>query len=302
MLQNETVLRTSIRTCLLLLLLLGEPGGQYIFAQDEIEMETSPPPPSPPSSAPAAGTEGKAADKEMAPPKLPKTQEFTSAEVQKECRKYEGKFIAYYDKIYKVEKCKRREVLSTDDQPNPVLARAKIQSVEGLTVATLPEGSPIEIERFTGKLNCLRLEGRYILSRGDDIYFIEKCKKRMIPDWDTYAEHAQKRGKRGLEVFELAEAEFHAIKAGEPIKSVLDEEYKKLLAADKEPDIIPINEACKGLNGKYVTYYSRIYRIDACKKRPVDSEAFVMKNSNLKMIELSSEQWVSLPTGKIYKP
>lgn len=287
-------------TRLLPLLLAGVLNSQVIYGQDEGEGDSSPA--SPPPASPGSADPKAAESKELPPPKLPKKQEFTAAEVQSECRKHEGKFIAYYDKIFKVEKCKRREVLSTDDQPNPVLQGAKIRAVEGISIAKIPAGEPIEIDSPSTKPNCLRLEGRYILSRGDDIYFIEKCKKRFIPDWDTYADHAQKRGKRGLEIFELAEAEFQAIKAGEPIKSVLDEEYKKLLDADKGADVIPINEACKGLNNKFVTYYSRVYRIEGCKKRPMNAEAFMMKNSHLKLTELSSEQWISLPTGKEYKP
>lgn len=293
MLFHGFIRRTWVRLLSLSLLVVSGPGGPLLYAQEDGEVASPPP---------AAG-DPKAADakQELPPPKLPKKQEFTAAEMQRECKKFEGRFIAYYDKIYKVEKCKRREVLSTDDQPNPVLNGAKIQSVEGVSVAKIPAGEPIEIDSPRSKPNCLRLEGRYILSRGDDIYFIEKCKKRFIPDWDTYAEHAQKRGKRGLEVFELGEAEFNAIKAGEPIQSVLDAEYKKLLDADKGADVIPLQEACKGLNGKFVTYYSRIYRIEGCRKRSVDPEAFMLKNSHMKLDELSSEQWISIPNGKAYK-
>ena len=248
----------------------------------------------PPAGSPAG-------DKEMAPPKLPKKLEFSAADIQKECKKYEGKFIGYYDRIYKVEKCKRHEIVSADDDQNPVLNGKKILTVDSLTVAKIPVGTAIGAEKPNAKVNCLKFEGRYVLSRGDEVYFIEKCKKNLLPDWDTYVEHSQKRGKRGLEIFELTEAEFRAIAPGKDIKSVLDAEYKKLLDADKDVDVIPLAEACKGMNGKFVTYYSRIYHIEACRKQPVDPELFLQRNPSYKLSEMTSEQWISIPTGKDYK-
>ncbi len=239
--------------------------------------------------------------KDLAPPKLPKKVEFSAADIQKECKKYEGKFIGYYDRIYKIEKCKRREIVSSDDDQNPILTGKTVLNVDSPTVAKIPAGESIGNEKPSNKVNCLKFEGRYVLSRGDEVYFIEKCKKNLLPDWDTYVEHSQKRGKRGLEIFELTEAEFRGIAPGKEIKSVLDEEYKKLLDAEKDVDVIPLAEACKGMNGKFVTYYSRIYHIEACRKQPVDPELFLQRNPSYKLSEMTSEQWISIPTGKDYK-
>jgi hypothetical protein len=247
------------------------------------------------SGTPQSGT----SSDELPPPKLPVKRTFTPAEVQAECRKFEGRFIAYYDRVYKVERCQRREVMKESDEKSDVLAKQRIIVVEGETIAKIPEGEALGTKHE--KPSCAKIEGRYILSRGDDLYFIEKCKKRLLPDWDTYADHAQKRGKRGTEIIELSEEALAALAAGNDIKSVLDEEYKKLLDAEKNIDVLPLDEACKGLNGKFVSYYSRIYRIEACRKRPVDAEVFVAKNPRYQLQELTSEQWISIPVGKNLK-
>lgn len=253
------------------------------------------------TATPAPPPPGAPGEKELPPPKLPKKTEYSAGDVQKECKKYEGQFVAYYDRIYKIEKCKRREIISSDDDQNPVMNGRKVITVDSQTIAKIPSGEAIGGEKPVGKINCLKYEGRYVLSRGDEVYFIDKCQRHHLPDWDTYVEHSQKRGKRGLEIFELTEAEFNAIKPGKDIVSVLDEEYKKLLDAGKDVDIIPLAEACKGMNGRFVSYYSRIYRIEGCRKQPVDAETFMQKNPGYKLTEMSSEQWVSIPTGKNYK-
>ncbi|MEI6398419.1 MAG: hypothetical protein WCO71_06595 [Pseudomonadota bacterium] len=67
-------------------------------------------------------------------------------------------------------------------------------------------------------------------------------------------------------------------------------------------DIIPIDEACKGVDGKIVTFYSRMYKIEKCRKREIDAESFTMHGGagSSKLTELKPEQWISMPDGKPY--
>lgn len=274
------------------LLLMAAP----LAAQDE-------PPPEPPqdsgpsSSSPSTHilppTEG-----ELPPPQLPPKKKYSEAEKKKNCQKYEGKYIGYYDRLYKVENCKRREILPEEGiETSATLKGKKVEVVDADTIASLPEGIRYG-ESANPKPNCAKLEGHYILSRGDDLYFIEKCKKRLLPDWDTYTDHASKRGKRSQDILEISENEFQRIAEGQPLPSALDEEYRKLLRDDSSIDILPLAEACKGLNGRFLSYYSKIYKIDKCRKHPVDPETFLKRYPRYKLDEMTSEQYVSLPTGK----
>lgn len=275
-------------------------NGVSVLAQDE------PPPPDPQPDYPSSSgsptnnmlppTEG-----ELPPPKLPPRKGYSAAEKKKVCDKYEGKFVGYYDNIYKIEKCKRREVSSEEGSDSTSLLKGKkIEVVDDDAVAMLPLGLRLG-ESADTKPNCARLEGKYILSRGDDVYFIEKCKKRLLPDWDTYTDHAAKRGKRTQDIIELSEREFNRIPEGEELPSTLDAEYRKLLKDDSSIDILPLAEACKGLNGKFLSYYSKIYKIEKCRKLPVDPETFLKRFPKYKLDEMTSEQYVSLPTGKEVK-
>jgi hypothetical protein len=238
---------------------------------------------------------------ELPPPKLPKKASFTDAEIRAECRKFEGKFIAYYDRVFKVEGCKRREVVSDDDDGSPALKGHRVIPVENITIAKIPEGPAIGSTPKGKKPNCAKIEGRYIISRASDVFFVEKCKKRPFPDWDTYADHAAKHPKKAQDILELPEEEFLALPVGTEFTSSLNDEYKKLLVTEKTVDVLPLDEACKGLNGAYVSYYSKIYKIEKCRKHEVDAERFLLRFPSYKLREMSSEQWVSIPTGKRLK-
>jgi|GEM_PF-3568378 len=257
----------------------------------------------PPSGAPgsAPAIEQPLDPNALPPPKVHKKQIYTDTEVKSECRKYEGQFIAYYDRIFKVEGCKRREIRSDDDEQNPILKGHRIISIENTTIAKIPEGPAIGSTPKGRKPNCASIEGRYVISRASDVFFVEACKKRPFPDWDTYADHSAKRQKKGQEILELSEEEFLALPLGTEFMSSLNDEYRKMLVTEKNIDVLPIDEACKGLNGSYLSYYSKIYKVDACRKQEVDAERFLTRFPNYKLREMSSEQWISIPTGKPHK-
>jgi hypothetical protein len=248
-----------------------------------------------PSGTPSADSN------ELPPPKLPKKASYTDAEIKAECRKFEGKFIAYYDRVFKVEGCKRREVLPEDDERNPVLKGLRVIAVENITIAKIPEGAPIGSAPKGKKPNCAKIEGRYIISRASDVFYVEGCKKRPFPDWDTYADHAAKHPKKSKDILELPEEEFLALPVGKEFISSLNDEYKKMLVTEKNVDVLPLDEACKGLNGSYLSYYSKIYKVERCRKHEVDAERFLLRFPSYRLREMTSEQWVSIPTGKPLK-
>ncbi|WP_141735706.1 hypothetical protein [Oligoflexus tunisiensis] len=238
---------------------------------------------------------------ELPPPKLPKKTTFTDAEIKAECRKFEGKYIAYYDRVFKVEGCKRREIMPDDDERNPILKGRRVIGVENITIAKIPEGPALGSSPKGKKPNCAKIEGRYIISRASDVFYVEGCKKRPFPDWDTYADHAAKHPKKSQDVLELPEEEFLALPIGKEFPSSLNDEYKKMLVMEKNVDVLPLDEACKGLNGTYLSYYSKIYKIERCRKREVDAERFLLRFPSYRLREMTSEQWVSIPTGQRLK-
>jgi hypothetical protein len=100
----------------------------------------------------------------------------------------------------------------------------------------------------------------------------------------------------------LTAREFWAMRQGRDISSIIDKDFAKLLDGSAGVDIIPVDEACKGVDGKIVTFYSRMYKIEKCRKREIDAESFTMhrKLGDVKLIELKPEQWISMPDGKPY--
>jgi len=278
--------------------MFGLTSPSLAFAQEqEIPSDTSS---LPSASSSRPGPDKEADSGELPPPVMPKRKQYPATAKIKQCAKYEGKYISYYETIYKVEKCKRRELL-TDEGTEAKIKGLNIVSVDNDTIAVIPEGEPMNAPANKKALSCAQLNGQYLISRGDELYFVEKCAKRLFPDLDTYSEHAQKRGKREKDILELDEVAIARIADGPPILSSLDVEYKKLLDADTGIDVIPLKEACKGLNGKFVAYYSKIYKIENCRKEPVDPLLFGKRFPSLAPVELSSEQWISIPTGKEFK-
>lgn len=232
----------------------------------------------------------------------PAQKSFSGKEKRAECKKYEGKYIGYYGRVFKVESCRRREIVRADAIGAITAKGFKIIPVESDTIIKLEKGRELSLRHLANERSCKQLESQYVVTGASDIYFIKDCKKRLFPDWETYLEHKKKRNQNKKEILELSEFEFNRIPTDKPFQSILDEEYKRLLGAYKMMEIIPLDEACKGINGKFVTYYSKIYKIERCFKREViGSIKQVMKLPTNGFKELNSEQWLSLPYGKPYK-
>ncbi len=230
-------------------------------------------------------------------------KEFTRGEVQAICRKYEGQLIAYYGDVYKVEKCRRRPIINNKTVYGLQREGKKVSDVSGDVVAALEEGDALDFAETKAQARtCAQLEGKYVTFSNVDVYFVEKCKRRMFPDWETYIRHREKRGDKKGEIFALSWIEFDELKPGDEVYSIVDDMFKKLLTGDAGVEIIPVDEACQGIDGKVVSYYQRLYRIERCRKREIlDPELFVKRlglNSTVKFVELNSEQWLSLPNGQ----
>jgi hypothetical protein len=229
---------------------------------------------------------------------------FNQKQARSICFRYEGKIVAYYSDVFKIENCKRRHIVDSKTVYDLVSKGQKVIDVEREVMVALPEGEPFDVPRIVVNPQelCRRLSNQYITYSYVDVYFVEGCKRRLFPDWTTYTTHRSKRGGDPKGVIEsLPIEEFAAIPEGDPIPSVVDEMFSKLLSGEAGIDVIPIDEACKGLERQTVSFYSRLYKIEKCRKREMigmDSIFKVGEHEQGKIQELTAEKWLSLPDGE----
>jgi|GEM_PF-5813743 len=224
---------------------------------------------------------------------------------RKYCRKYRGKYIGHYSEIYLVKNCERRLLEGPKSHFKLTQRGTKVHSVDPKVVAAIPLGKAMESivnREFKG---CRHYERKYVTYRDVDVYYVKNCKKLLLPNWDSYVIHRKKYGK-GIRsvIYQLSWEEFIGLEEGDIIDSkVIAKLETKKIETSIEPfvDVIPISKACRGLNRKFVSYYSKVYKIQNCKKREIDSAVFSQKYRTVRPIELSSDQWISLPNGKDLK-
>lgn len=231
-------------------------------------------------------------------------KQYSASEKKEECGKFEGRVISYYGNVYLVEDCKFRQIKAHEYVQELAEKKTKIQEIDGSTLAKLSAGKPILSKSETvKKRTCPELEGNYVTFTNTEVYFVESCKRRPFPDWETYVDHRRKQGKGKTEILGLSWDEFESLKQGKAISSILDKHFADLLSGKAGVDVIPIDEACKGLNNQDVSYIDKIYRIENCRKREYDPADFLKQHfsTKLKLPELTAEQWLSLPDGKPMK-
>jgi len=229
----------------------------------------------------------------------PPPREFSKIEIQKVCAKFQGKLISVYGDVYKLQNCTRHLIQDQEELFKFSKQGIKVVEVESTEVAALPIGDHWESVNVNDR-PCTFFRKKYITFSYTDIYYVENCVRKLIPDYETLLQHRKEHGQQNGEVLALRAREFYAIRQGRDITSIIDKEFHKLLDGSAGVDVIPIDEACKGVEGKIVTFYSRMYKIERCHKREIDAESFTMhrKAGDTKMVELKAEQWLSMPDGK----
>jgi hypothetical protein len=288
-------LKLNVAACLIWLT-----GSLPLLAQQDYES----PPGEVSSSGPTPSTSKAEEDDDniIRGPKIEETpapREYSRAETQKVCNKYKDKLISVYGEIYKLKNCVRHLIHDQDDVYQMTRKGSRVVEVESSDVAALPIGP--SWEDVTMRVRpCSAFNKKYITFSFTDIYYVENCIKRLVPDYETLIQHRRSRGQKNGEVLALNAKEFWSMRQGRDISSIVDGEFAKLLEGSADVDIIPIDEACRGVEGKLVSFYSKLYKIEKCRKREIDAEAFTMnrKLGEKKLIELKPEQWVSIPDGK----
>lgn len=231
----------------------------------------------------------------------PPPKDFSRAEIQAACAKYKGKLISVYGEVFKLQNCMRHLIQDQDEIFRLTRQGAAVVEVESKDVAALPIGTPWDVMNAKER-PCSTFNKKYITFSYTDIYYVENCVRRLVPDYETLMSHRRDHGQKNGEILALTAKEFYSMRQGRDITSIIDKDFAKLLDGSAGVDIIPVDEACKGVEGKIVTFYSRMYKIEKCRKREIDAESFTMhrKLGDSKLVELRPEQWVSMPDGKPY--
>lgn len=215
------------------------------------------------------------------------------------CKKYEGQLIGYYGSVYRVRDCRRIPVPDSDSLLDATSHGAVIHEVDSRVVVALTESSARDQGRVR---DCKALGGRYITTSFVDVYWVEGCNRRLFPDWETYIQHRADRKKESEDILTVTRAEFRSLKRGPDMPSAIDARLAKTSVVDREDlDILPVDEACKGINNSFRSYHSRMYRIENCRKREISPDALLDKTkfpNAPTMEEMSSQQWRSLPDGE----
>ncbi|MCX6127081.1 MAG: hypothetical protein NTV34_20350, partial [Proteobacteria bacterium] len=233
----------------------------------------------------------------------PIAKEFSASERSKACAKYSGKLVSLSGEIWKVQKCTRHQVHDPDLLFRMSRQGSTVTEADSRELAPIPIGASWESLQNARQRPCSTFSNHYVTYSFVDIYFIERCVKRLIPDYETFIQHRKEHNAKTQEIIELTDAEFYGMSAGKDITSIIDKEFAKLLDGSAGVDIVPLDEACKGVDGKFVSFYSRLYKIEKCRKREINAEAYTMqtRGRDLHLVELRPEQWLSLPDGLPWK-
>ena len=76
----------------------------------------------------------------------PKLKTYSKADIRKECKKFDGKYISYYSKVYFVKNCERHEIKS-QQRVEKLSLHHKVVSVEGSTIIMIKKVSLTKIAR-----------------------------------------------------------------------------------------------------------------------------------------------------------
>lgn len=292
--------KKSMVGCLTLPAMLLLLAPRPLIAQEDVAAE---PAPVAGEAAPATAT-GPSLDRSdilKAPEQAGVRKVFTKSEIGRYCAKHAGQLIAYYGDVYQVQKCARRRIENSKTLARMIAKGAKVHDVDGDVVAAIPEGEPLDNDLIRESLRtCKELDKNYVSYSSVDVYYVEKCKRRLMPDWTTYIKHRDERGDERGEIIALSWEEFTGLAEGLPVPSVVDDMFARLLAGEADIDVIPVDEACAGVNGKVVTYYDKMYQIEKCRRREILDPGTILQPLSMlktKFVELSSQQWLSLPEG-----
>lgn len=250
---------------------------------------------------------------------------------QQACAALEGKILTYYDSVAVVLNCQQRPVEDPDLLNELVMKQKKsVSEVPAHVYRLIPFGEPWSANQnqsLTQSKVCRELNGKYVTSTGNDYYFIEACKKRAFSNYVELQAH----NKRSAPVLTVPPDQIDKIPNGQALEGNYDREVealykiigdstlsplstkndrKKPVSSAEELEELPLMKGkstdvktiCKELNQKVVSFYSQLFFITQCQKRPVKElpievqQRFAERGASI--IDVSSRQLDLIPTGK----
>lgn len=217
---------------------------------------------------------------------------------KKVCLEFNNKYISYYSEVYRITNCKRH-LLTPEEVYIHTRKKGVIHTVDANVIIALAEG---EVYQNIGEIkksnDCYGLEGKFVTFVYGHVYLVKNCKRRGFEYWSDYETFREKTPMKQRDIIPLNSELYASIPEGELMPAKISDDYWGGFGKEGV-DIIPIDEACYGVEGKYVSYYERVYKIEKCRKREVKAEVVMEgKLAKIKFRELTSEQWISLPNGK----
>lgn len=249
------------------------------------------------------------------------------------CKVLEGRVISYYDIVSLVEGCRQRLIADAD-----VLAelqqRRHVETLEvpAAVYRRIPFGRPLDrVDVVFGGavsgLECKRFEGAYVTDQGQNFYLIEGCTKRAFADSYQLRLH----NRLGVPLMPLSSETLARIPDGKAIatstndeadilfrmdgdvvwsrlfrekgsaKSPTDspERIEKILENRKKPHLSM--QVCKRVEGRVISFYSRLFLVEACARRPIDKiplEAQMWLDGQGGIRDVSPEEFVVIKEGR----
>lgn len=250
---------------------------------------------------------------------------------QQACALLEGKVVTYYDSASLVVNCVQRPIEDPDLLNEIVFKQRKaVAEVPANVYRLIPFGEPWVANQkqvLTMSKACREFNGKYVTSTGTDYYFIEACKKRPFTNYVELQAH----NKRNAPVLTVAPDQIEKIPTGRVIEGSYDREVGALYKIVGDSTLSPLSSGknnskpvtsaeelealpeksnkstdtkgiCRELNQKVVSFYSQIFFISNCQKRPIKElpiaiqQRFAERGASI--IDVSSRQIDSIPTGK----
>ncbi len=249
------------------------------------------------------------------------------------CEQYEGKIISFAGSTSLVEKCRQR-VIEDSQVLNDLAIEKKVPVVDvtAKVVRTIPFGAPFE-EKDVRKGSydkakvCKKMDGRYVTTDGDSFYFVEKCARRLFLSFEDFVSH----NADNRPVLASTPEEIKALAAGPDMRVKKNEDsnilykvdgdiywsrlfpegkvdrtgedsLKKYQRMDEERSGLSKRAAlCSRYEGKLVSFYSRLFLIEKCLRRPLLNVSLDTQTALLDGFgpqDISAEQYRAIPEGE----
>lgn len=267
---------------------------------------------------------------EKIPLEMRAVQKFEGIKTKQEaCRILEGKVVTYYDSAALVSGCVQRPVEDPELLNELVFKKKRpVAEIPAHVYRLIPFGDAYagtEGSAKSSSSSCRDLNGKYVTTTGTDYFFIEACRKRPF---SSYVE-LQAHNRRNNPVLIVAPDQIEKIPLGKPLEGSYDREvnalYKivgdsalttlgskttKPVTSTEELEALPDKTAkkldgknlCKQLNNTVVSFYSQLFFITNCQKRPIRELPISVQqrfsDRGKSVLDVSSNQLESIPTGK----